>query len=76
MSEPNRSATERGFTIYDEFTDRYGAVITVQESSLATEPGLLDLLHGRPDAAPHLTVGQARRVGDALDAFIAEAGDG
>lgn len=69
MSPPNRSATERGFTIYDQFTDRYGHRVTVQESSLATEPCCW-IFHD--STAPHLTLSQARRVRDALDTFIRE----
>lgn len=30
--------TERGFNVYDEFTDTYGVVARVQESSSAEEP--------------------------------------
>lgn len=70
MSEPDRSTTERGFTIYDEFTDRYGNEVSVVESSLATEACCWIFC----DRAPHLTVAQARRVRNALDAFIAESG--
>jgi hypothetical protein len=33
----NRSTTDRGFAVYDEFTDRYGHEVRVVESSLATE---------------------------------------
>jgi hypothetical protein len=33
----NRNTTERGFAIYDEFTDTYGSRIRVQESSSAEE---------------------------------------
>jgi len=35
MTEANRSHTERGFTIYDQFTDSYGHPVRVQESSNA-----------------------------------------
>ena len=66
----NRSTTERGFTIYDQFTDRYGNEVSVVESSLATE-ACCWIFAGK---APHLNVEQAKRVRDALDAFIAEHG--
>ena len=68
----NRSTTDRGFTIYDQFTDRYGKQVTITESSLATESCVWIHSSG---GAPHLTVEQARRVRDALGAFIAEQGD-
>lgn len=35
---PDRSATPRGFAVYDEFTDTYGARIRVQKSSSAEGP--------------------------------------
>jgi hypothetical protein len=71
----NRSTTERGFTIYDEFTDTYGTGIRVQESSSAEEPRCW--IHADGEArgisgAPHLNLEQAKRVRDALDAFISE----
>ena len=65
-----RSTTDRGFAIYDEFTDRYGNQVSVVESSLATE-ACCWIFSGK---APHLTVEQARRVRDALDAFVRENG--
>jgi len=79
VSEPNRSVTERGFTVYDQFTDVYGSKIRVQQSSLATESCCWIFAEAASSMAattqPHLTVEQARRVRDALDAFITEAGD-
>lgn len=33
---PARSVTERGFDVYDEFTDAYGNTVRVQKSSSAT----------------------------------------
>jgi hypothetical protein len=73
---PARRTTPRGFTIYDQFTDGYRSEIRVQESSSAedarvwifAEPPNLD----DPPPAPHLDVEQAKRVRDALDAFIRE----
>lgn len=83
-----RSVTERGFANYDEFTDSYGASVTVRESSAASAPhvwlfiddggtacppGFPGIPEGRTnEASAHLTVEQAVRVRDALDAFIAE----
>ena len=75
MAEPDRSTTERGFVIYDEFTDTYGSKVRVQESSAATEPRCWIFAssdHGRDGASPHLNVEQAKRVRDALGAFICE----
>ena len=79
---PNRSVTERGFTNYDEFTDTYRATITVRQSSAATQDCVWVFTDGG-DVEPqdgsrlnrgsaHLDVEGARRLRDALDAFIAE----
>lgn len=78
MSEtPARSVTERGFTIYDAFADKYGNDIRVQESSLATDRCVWVFAskagHPQEPASAHLTIPQAERVRDALDAFIREA---
>jgi len=32
---PDRSTTPRGFTVYDQLTDTYGATVRVQQSSAA-----------------------------------------
>ncbi len=72
----NRSATERGFVIYDEFTDTYGREVRIQESSHADGDRCWIFTDGSPGAAPHLDVEQARRVRDALDVFIGEHEDG
>lgn len=98
---PDRSATPRGFTAYDEFTDTHGARIRVQQSSSATtaavwifaehaadklpdrfrerlaaagftSPADLAELAAMLEPSPHLDVEQAKRVRDALDAFIRE----
>lgn len=79
MAEPDRSTTERGFAVYDQFTDAYGSQVRVQESSSATEPRCWIFAAQRDDgesSSPHLDVEQARRVRDALDAFIREHGGG
>jgi hypothetical protein len=73
-----RSTTPRGFAVYDQFTDTYGSVIRVQQSSAAAESRCWIFAEnaGMDVApAPHLNVEQAKRVRDALDAFITEAGD-
>ena len=70
----DRSTTPRGFSIYDQFTDTYGATIRVQESSAATEPKVWIFAEGgmAENPSPHLNVEQAKRLRDALDAFISE----
>lgn len=88
MSVPNRSVTERGFTNYDEFTDSYGAKVTVRESSAASRPHVWVFVEGGETAAApgtpgieagrandgsaHLTTAQAIRLRDALDSYIDE----
>ena len=75
MTEPNRSATERGFTIYDEFPDTYRNDVRVQQSSAATGPRVWIFCNeggSEESTSPHLDVAQAERVRDALDAFITE----
>ena len=67
---PARSTTDRGFVIYDEFTDTYGHEVRVQESSLATDTRVWVFAS---DGSAHLDIAQASRVRDALDTFIREA---
>jgi hypothetical protein len=67
----NSSVTERGFAVYDDFTDRYGHRIRVQRSSLATEAAVWIFTDDEQGSA-HLTVEMAVRVRDALDKFITE----
>lgn len=69
-----RSTTERGFAIYDEFTDTYGGEVSVQESSIATDCRVwIFVRHYRETGGgAHLNIEQAKRVRDALDAFIRE----
>ena len=73
---PARGMTERGFTIYDQIADSYGSDVRVQHSSAATaaKVWIFCSKHGFPQesASPHLNLDQAKRVRDALDAFIAE----
>ena len=69
-----RSTTERGFTIYDEFTDTCDQPVRVQESSIATGDRVW-IFTGHPGedgSGAHLDIEQAKRVRDALDAFISE----
>lgn len=78
--------TERGFGIYDEFTDSYGSTVKVQESSSAEGPHVWIFCqnekYGRPDPTgvdrskdftPHLSYEQAKRVRDALNDFLLHA---
>lgn len=80
---PNRTTTPRGFTGYDEFTDSRGSRIRVQLSSAAMVLSDDDGVNGpfvwifcqdadKKDDSPHLTVPQARRLKNALAAFIRE----
>jgi len=67
--------TQRGFRIYTEFKDEYGANIRVQESSLATkrcvwiQNEVVDC-SGTPLGNAHLTVPMAKRVIKALQRFV------
>lgn len=74
-----RSATPSGVAIYDQFKDQNGHGVRVQESSLATERCVWifceDVTGKAWGITPHLTPGMARRVRDALDAFISEHQD-
>lgn len=69
-----RSATPRGFTIYDQLTDTHGCRVRVQQSSSALSDCAWVFCEAADgsDASPHLNVEQARRVRDALSAFITE----
>lgn len=67
--------TERGFAIYAEFKDEYGKNIRVQASSLATkrcvwiQNEVTERMGGHLGNA-HLTVAMARRIIEALQAFV------
>ena len=79
MTEPNRSTTERGFTTYDDFTDTHGNRVWLQTSSSAKGPCVWIFATGQPasgSTSPHLDVEQAKRLRDALGAFITEEGNG
>lgn len=74
---PNRYATPRGFTVYDEIETSYGHTVRVQESSSAEAPHVWLFVSDSPVVVthnPHLTIEQAIRVRDALTAFIDEEG--
>jgi hypothetical protein len=73
---PARGVTPHGRAIYDEFTDLNGSRVWVQDSSLASDRAVwVFAQRGDMDTDPHLNVEQARRVRDALDAFIRENED-
>src|SRR5699024_5217845 len=70
MSTPEPAyVTPRGFTGYADLTDRYGASLRVQGSSLATEPCVWIFAE---TGSAHLTVEQARTVRDALTNWLNE----
>lgn len=72
--------TARGFRIYADLKDYYGAEVTVIESSMAVFEGTdgpwvwIFSEGGRTnnDGAAHLSVEQAKVVRDALNVFIVE----
>ena len=73
--EPVRAATPRGFGIYAEIRDKYGAKVRVQQSSLATDDCVWIFADDSPEMdnpSPHLNVEQARAIRDGLTAFIEE----
>lgn len=66
--------THRGFAIYTEFQDTYGAWIRVQKSSAATTRRCWIFANededgGGKETAAHLSPQQARRVAKALHRF-------
>lgn len=76
-----RSVTSRGFVIYDEFEDSQGRRVVVRESSAADRPGSkgpflwVMALVGEVSGATgplHLSYGQAVRLRDALEDFLAD----
>jgi hypothetical protein len=69
-----RSTDVRGFTIFDEVPCTYGSTVTVKESS-AIVPRLWLFTKGGTstgEGASHFNPAQARRVRDAIDAWLAE----
>lgn len=78
MSEQITSAkpvsyTPRGFAVWAQVTDLYGSTVRVQSSSLATEPAVWIFAEQEGDPhPPHLSVGDATVVRDALTAWLAE----
>ncbi len=68
--------TQRGFAIYGSLTDNRGHTVRVQESSAANEAHVWIFTTVGTDEGnePHLTVEQARRLRDMLDAFITHRG--
>jgi hypothetical protein len=81
---PNRGVTARGFTIYDDLEDDYGAQVRVQESSRAMLQGVHEyswmwiFIKGgeteNNDGAAHLNAEQAVRVRDAITMWLREIG--
>lgn len=65
MSESSEhEVTPRGFAVYAEFTDSYGSVIRVQESSSA-EGAHAWIFAEYPDATAHLTLEECRKLMEA-----------
>jgi hypothetical protein len=69
--------TKRGFRIYADFKDQYGANVHIVESSLATKRCVWiqnEICFCGPDKEPignaHLTVTMAKRVILALQKFV------
>lgn len=69
--------TDRGFAIYSEFKESYGAQVRVIESSLATAPRVWIFCekpnpntHENEDQALHLSPNQARLLIGALNKWL------
>lgn len=79
---PNRTKTQRGFSVYDSFEDAYGATVDVVQSSAAQIEGREDgpwvwiMVRGGQIAdnrgSAHLGPAEARRVRDALNRWLLE----
>lgn len=69
QTAPARGYTPRGFGIYEHIYDLNGGEVRVQQSSLATTSAVWVFTGG---GAAHLDAEQARRVRDALDAWLQE----
>jgi len=70
-----RTLTERGFVVYDQFEDKYGTQVRVQQSSAASEPCVWIFANEQGKkgyGAAHLTIEQAKRIRNALDDFVQE----
>lgn len=82
MTDETEYTTPRGFSGYLELVDTYGSRVRVQQSSAAFVARCWVFIEAPKDGPPgsltsdgsgHLSVSQARRVRDALDAFITDA---
>jgi len=65
-----RSETERGFIVYDEFPDKYGMNVKIQESSSAEEPRLWVFVETEDTyitGAAHLNIEMVDRLIHALE---------
>ena len=69
-----KSYTERGFAIYDEFTDSDGGTVRIQQSSDVNGGVWLFGMDEGEWIGPELTDEQARRVVAALSEYLAERG--
>lgn len=69
--------TERGFANYAVIDTDYGHTVTVRESSAASGPHVWLFIGDSPTVEkhnPHLSMGQAIQLRDALNVFIAHCG--
>jgi hypothetical protein len=63
--------TARGFRIYTEFSDTYGNIVTVQQSSSVKHRCWISVDSAVP--AAHLSVVHAKRLIKALTRFVEDA---
>lgn len=74
MARRNLKRTERGFIIYSEIRDSYKNEVRVVQSSKVGGPYVWIFCHHPKDpdkaTSPHLSIGQAKRIRDALTKFI------
>ena len=65
---------ERGFILYEDLTDSYGARVSVKESSNASGHHVWIFVEGggvdNNNGSAHLDINQAKSIRDALSKFI------
>ncbi len=67
--------TQRGFSIYSEGKDSYGAEVDIQMSSAVNKRCWIKIKGGaldNNDGTAHITEGHAKRIIKALEKFIAD----
>lgn len=65
------SYTSRGFGVYASFDDYYDKRVTMQDSSLATEPCVWLGVH---EHRSHLTIDMATEIRDQLTGWLIDVG--